>query len=223
KELVQGHDPMLDDTAIWESANRILRRTRNDGSCVQPTWARSFKRRHGLLPDQVVAVPVAPAGTATTEGHASTPSGRIRFKSSDDILLLIATKPWQVKCALDGWAEVASQLRRVVGFQLALSITAAACRDRTKLLSTHALTRNFDALRKPGGEEEFKEKLSLINRVLSLQGHPEAIEDARRESIRKMEGLLSFLQSEDYFVCVVCKLVSRVRYEQRHECIRLVT
>lgn len=106
---------------------------------------------------------------------------------------VVATKPWQVKCALDGWAEVASQLRRVVGFQLAL----AACRDRTKLLSTHALTRNFDALRKTGSEEEFKEKLGLINRVLSLQGHPEAIEDARRESIRKMEGFLSFLQSED--------------------------
>ncbi|KAE8963417.1 hypothetical protein PR001_g29375 [Phytophthora rubi] len=44
KVLVQDHDPMLDNTAIWKKANSILRRTRNDGSCVQPTWNRSFKQ-----------------------------------------------------------------------------------------------------------------------------------------------------------------------------------
>ncbi|KAE9345559.1 hypothetical protein PF008_g8689 [Phytophthora fragariae] len=105
KVLVQHHDPMLDDTAIKRKANSILRRIRNDGSCVQPTWTWNFQRRHGLLPDQEVAVTVI---TGAAE------AGRIPFTSADDIFLpkqAVDTKPWQVECALDGWEEVASQLR----------------------------------------------------------------------------------------------------------------
>lgn len=62
--------------------------------------------------------------------------------------------------------EVASQLRRVVASHLVWFVTTAACCDRTKILSTHVLTSNFGALRKPGSAGKFKEKLTLINQVL---------------------------------------------------------
>ncbi|POM63456.1 Hypothetical protein PHPALM_21137 [Phytophthora palmivora] len=54
RTLSVDEDPVLQDAELVESVNRILKRTRKYNARVPITWAQSFKKRRGLLPDQIM-------------------------------------------------------------------------------------------------------------------------------------------------------------------------
>ncbi|KAF4321489.1 hypothetical protein BBO99_00006447 [Phytophthora kernoviae] len=154
-----------------------------DESEVNRKRAREDKERNDELE---ISPPHKKATTSPTPGKTS----RKQFSSADDIVLLtevLSMKPWAFAHEMDGWQQVALNLRELTACRL--EKTAGACQSRIMLLLEHLRAGNIAALRKSGTEDEFSRKHELLTEVQhKIAAFTEFAEDVRQ---RRGEVILS--------------------------------
>ncbi|RLN68516.1 hypothetical protein BBJ29_003867 [Phytophthora kernoviae] len=146
-----------------------------DESEVNRKRAREDKERNDELE---VSPPHKKATTSPTPGKTS----RKQFSSADDIVLLtevLSMKPWAFAHEMDGWQQVALNLRELTACRL--EKTAGACQSRIMLLLEHLRAGNIAALRKSGTEDEFSRKHELLTELQhKIAAFTEFAEDVRQ-------------------------------------------
>ncbi|RLN45764.1 hypothetical protein BBJ28_00008380 [Nothophytophthora sp. Chile5] len=153
-----------------------------DAVTVQPV-AQGKRSSPGSARKEDDEVAPPPRKKLTTEASTAKAGGnRKQFVSADDIVLLsqvLLSKPWAFPHAMDGWQQVAAQLRAQSAFRL--EKTAGACQARVTLLLDHLRAGNEAALRKSGTAEEYTRKHELLQEVQSkLTAYHELMEDMRK-------------------------------------------
>ncbi|KAE9011977.1 hypothetical protein PR001_g15772 [Phytophthora rubi] len=76
------NDPVLSDVSLWQMANSILERT--NGGTVKPSWVTKFKKRHGLLPDQLARAARQARTTSPTTNFASCAVSNSHIRVADE-------------------------------------------------------------------------------------------------------------------------------------------
>ncbi|CAG2243808.1 unnamed protein product [Mytilus edulis] len=147
---------------------------------------------------------------------------QVRFQTKDDLVLLrevLAKNPFQNKSA---WNEIASA---VADTRSNLQVDARRVRERTHLLIDQHKKSNADSLKSSGIDEEYGEKETLLDEILSLvedeekqkekQKEKKETEENRGKEIRKraMENLTPkkgtyFLSYNMSYLCSVQIIVT---------------
>ncbi|XP_076082240.1 uncharacterized protein LOC143052943 [Mytilus galloprovincialis] len=103
---------------------------------------------------------------------------QVRFQTKDDLVLLrevLAKNPFQNKSA---WNEIASA---VADTRSNLQVDARRVRERTHLLIYQHKKSNADSLKSSGIDEEYGEKETLLDEILSL------VEDEEKQKEKQKE------------------------------------
>ncbi|XP_071162592.1 MAP7 domain-containing protein 2-like [Mytilus edulis] len=103
---------------------------------------------------------------------------QVRFQTKDDLVLLrevLAKNPFQNKSA---WNEIASA---VADTRSNLQVDARRVRERTHLLIDQHKKSNADSLKSSGIDEEYGEKETLLDEILSL------VEDEEKQKEKQKE------------------------------------